>query len=705
MPKKWYVGATKPEYEEIFANNSWSQIIKACQKNEVPSAWTVGSQKSMVINGTSYKVDIIGKNHDDYADGSGKAPLTFQLHDCYGSSYPMNNSITNSGGWTSCVMRTTHLPAILALMPTEVQAGIKEVSKKTSAGNKSTTINTTADKLFLLSEIEFFGKTNNSASGEGSQYEYYALGNTATKNLHQWERSPVVANATHFGLIYNGNMDMNGAATPFGISFAFCFGGTSEVNTDFGGGSPIIREVKKPYIGLNKQRGLPSGYTELTYIQSSGTQYIDTGFKANQNTKMVLDCEITYGTGWIMIAGSYDSGAHYSWWAKASQMYVYYVSANKNVVGTSGRMMLTADKNTWTAGANAMSFTASTFAATSPIYLCSVNGGGSYENATMKIYSCKIYDNGTLVRDFVPCKNASGVVGLYDMVNGTFYSNAGSGSFSPGYVVLAGGIAREVKKGYIGVDNVARLFFQKGIPIGSLPVGQSIWLNENGVPTEFFIVHQGNPNTSVYDASCTGTWLLRKKRFHIVAADCGGKAVAKGDYSYEQWGLHDYLTNTYINKFDEGIRNIVKTAKIPYYYYLREYDRELELDVMRYHAWKQGADGLPVKFFLPSLDEFCNYKEYIPSVNYATLDYFLDVTGRNSQIKFHADASDGSLSKSYIFRMVTISQSSGVDNVSSQNSNSYASADLASHASAGLRPMCIVPQETLVNPATYEILV
>lgn len=53
-----------------------------------------------------------------------------------------------------------------------------------------------------------------------------------------------------------------------------------------------------------------------------------------------------------------------------------------------------------------------------------------YANAT--IYSCQIYDNGTLVRDYVPCINPSGEVGLYDLVGGKFYGNAGSGVFVTG---------------------------------------------------------------------------------------------------------------------------------------------------------------------------------------------------------------------------------------------------------------------------------
>lgn len=87
-----------PSYDPVFANNTWEQIIEACHNNEVPDTWKVADQKPMTINGVDYQIDIIGKNHDDYSDGSGKAPLTFQLHDCYGEIKNMNSSNTNSGG-------------------------------------------------------------------------------------------------------------------------------------------------------------------------------------------------------------------------------------------------------------------------------------------------------------------------------------------------------------------------------------------------------------------------------------------------------------------------------------------------------------------------------------------------------------------------------------------------------------------------------
>ena len=216
----------KPSYDPVFANNTWEQIIAACHNNEVPETWKVADQKTMAIGGVDYLIDIIGKNHDDYSDGSGKAPLTFQLHDCYKLKKAMHNTTTNSKGWSRCDMRETNLPIILEQMPTEVQSGIREVNKLTSESN---TIVTTADKLFLLSEIEIFGSDTNSGKGEGMQYDYYKAGNSKVKNyidsaIEWWERSPYSDNTRSYCCVnYKGASISRSANVVSGVAFAFCF--------------------------------------------------------------------------------------------------------------------------------------------------------------------------------------------------------------------------------------------------------------------------------------------------------------------------------------------------------------------------------------------------------------------------------------------------------------------------------------------------
>lgn len=212
-----------------FADATWTQIIYACQKNVVPRTWVAGNQKAMAINSTEYLIDIIGKTHDTYASG-GTAPLTFQLHDCYETFYRMNADASNSGGWTSCQMRSTRLPAILELMPDDVKTAIREVNKLTSAGSQSSDIVTTADKLFLLSEIEVFGSTTYSVDGEGTQYDYYAAGGSKIKNkggtdVSWWGRSPQKDSNSWFCRVSKTGTANSVVASnnSNGVAFAFCF--------------------------------------------------------------------------------------------------------------------------------------------------------------------------------------------------------------------------------------------------------------------------------------------------------------------------------------------------------------------------------------------------------------------------------------------------------------------------------------------------
>ncbi len=167
-----------------FFQNSWRTIIAACQNKQVPDTWNVGDSCMMAFGKKNYQIDIIGKNHDDYADGSGKAPLTFQMHTCYATEYKMNNSGSNTGGWADCLLRTTGgFKIIKSKMPAEVVAALKAVTKKTTAGGASSAIDTTEDTLFLLSEIEVQGTRTHSYAGEGTQYAYYQTAANRKKNI------------------------------------------------------------------------------------------------------------------------------------------------------------------------------------------------------------------------------------------------------------------------------------------------------------------------------------------------------------------------------------------------------------------------------------------------------------------------------------------------------------------------------------------
>lgn len=211
-----------------FADNTWDKIIEVCHAGVAIDTWVAGDSKTMTIDGVNYQVDIVGKNHDTYTAG-GIAPLTFGLHDCYGTKYPMNSSRTNSTGWDGSKMRTETLPAILAKMPVNIQNGIRPVNKLTATSGPDGTIKTASDKLFTFSEMEVYGIKNFSFSGEGKQYDYYKAGNSKVKKVGStasewWLRSPYAHNNENFCSVNsNGSIYANFANRSNGVCFGFCF--------------------------------------------------------------------------------------------------------------------------------------------------------------------------------------------------------------------------------------------------------------------------------------------------------------------------------------------------------------------------------------------------------------------------------------------------------------------------------------------------
>ena len=222
---------TVAQYELALSTNletaSWDFIDSISKSGNAASIWSVGDKKTINIDGTDYQFQIIGFNHATKTAG-GTAGITFQMVDCMNATAQMNSSNTNVGGWTSCAMRTSTMATLLTKLPSALQNVIKTVNKLTSAGNQSATINTTSDKLFLLSEVEIFGSTTYSKSGEGSQYAYYKAGNSKVKKVNGsasgwWERSPDGSNDIIFCFVNNGGYATKmTAGAQYGVAFAFC---------------------------------------------------------------------------------------------------------------------------------------------------------------------------------------------------------------------------------------------------------------------------------------------------------------------------------------------------------------------------------------------------------------------------------------------------------------------------------------------------
>lgn len=198
---------------------------------------SIGDQVTLSLNGTNYAFDIIGFNHDTLTDtaayreetATGKAGITFQMHDLFATTYKMNSTNTNSGGWKSSAMRTSTMATMKGYMPAAWQAAIKPVNKVSGTGGGSSSgTETVSDSCFLLAEIEIFGSTTYSVSGEGTQYAYYKAGNSKMKNKggyadDWWERSHISGNSIGFCSVLSAGSASNGNANfSRGVAFGFC---------------------------------------------------------------------------------------------------------------------------------------------------------------------------------------------------------------------------------------------------------------------------------------------------------------------------------------------------------------------------------------------------------------------------------------------------------------------------------------------------
>lgn len=179
---------------------------------------------------------------------------------------------------------------------------------------------------------------------------------------------------------------------------------------------------------------LPYGYTQLEYIQSNGgAHYIDTGFKPNQNTGIIAKFQLLSSTGNqtpIFSRTSRNVASFGVFLDSNSKWTADYgtLRYTNSSIGAQTLINLNFDKNVVKFNNDSYTFDAQTFQGSSNLTIFGMNTGGTVaNNARMNFYSCEIYDNGTLIRNFIPCKNPSGTIGLYDIVNSKFYTNVGSG--------------------------------------------------------------------------------------------------------------------------------------------------------------------------------------------------------------------------------------------------------------------------------------
>lgn len=177
---------------------------------------------------------------------------------------------------------------------------------------------------------------------------------------------------------------------------------------------------------------LPSGYQEVEYIESTGTQYINTGVNVGPGIVSELDWQVSSisnaVSGWSVLYGyaSSSSGYPYALWGGASAGKLsFYRKSGTSVLS----IALPTTRTVTTLESNADQIS-------KPIYIFSIGPDcGGYKDARnpYKLYKLKIYDNSTLVRNFVPCyRKSDNAIGLLDLVHNVFYANNGSGTFLKG---------------------------------------------------------------------------------------------------------------------------------------------------------------------------------------------------------------------------------------------------------------------------------
>ena len=210
---------------------TWSEIEAIGAAGKARETFALGAtKKDHMKNGYDAEWKIIGFDHDDLADGSGKAPISWDMVRAYKDEWSMNDEATNAGGWDQCKARKRVDGELLSLCSDELQAIIKPVIKLTSAGSCSKDIIKSICKLWLKSEKELFGRCIYSAPGEGHWYEYYrqedvpyfALDENGDR-VCQWLRSALCTGSNLFCSVNtDGSANNNNANYSLALLPGFC---------------------------------------------------------------------------------------------------------------------------------------------------------------------------------------------------------------------------------------------------------------------------------------------------------------------------------------------------------------------------------------------------------------------------------------------------------------------------------------------------
>ena len=217
-----------------FATSSWAEIAAISEAGMAPIIFAVGDEKTISLStGEQVTLVILGFDHDDLSDGSGKAGMTIGMKDCLVNDYQMDDS-SSVTGWKDSEMRNSTLPELLTQLPSDLQAVIKQVNKESLYDNPTGSISTTIDKLWLLSRKEIDGNNSMYYREEGKQYEYWKTVKDGTKRADRkkyttssgsaawWLRSKISGVQNYYCIAIDGSLVSTMKTSYLHASFAFC---------------------------------------------------------------------------------------------------------------------------------------------------------------------------------------------------------------------------------------------------------------------------------------------------------------------------------------------------------------------------------------------------------------------------------------------------------------------------------------------------
>lgn len=202
----------------------------------------------------------------------------------------------------------------------------------------------------------------------------------------------------------------------------------------------------------------------LPYVETTGGQYIDTGYAANLNTAVEVTFQTNSGNKWLF--GSRTSGGAANTYAihVSSMNSIWFQMANDSSSTQFSTSNFSNKQTTITVNKDAAYLNGTQIGTvgrtsfgenTLSLYLGVINANGSGTDRPFvgKIYSSRIWDNGELVRFFVPARDKDGNIGFYDLVTKQMYLNAGTGNFAYGhsinYIVNGGTIDADAPKTFV----------------------------------------------------------------------------------------------------------------------------------------------------------------------------------------------------------------------------------------------------------------